>query len=140
MTSTSTLSAATAVETPVYELSIVGDCWSDTLVSHTKVDPWVVEFVLERILPNTPCNPCGEWEQDSVFTYKDLSLTIDGLDADFDSWSGFSVLDGTVLTSDVVTALAGALNRFLSLPQEEQEARVDAYKQSLQDLRSACFG
>lgn len=139
MTASASVLADMAAETEVYVLGICGDCWCDDLFSHTPVDPFIVDYVLECVV-SLPCNTDRDWYQDEICTYEDLYEDEDeGLPEDVSQWSGYSFrgdMHGTKEERDV----ASALSKFASLPQEEQDALIDAYKKSLRSLSDACFG
>lgn len=138
MTASASVLADMAAETEVYQISICGDCWVDYLFSHTPVDSDVVQFVLERAM-NCPCNITDiEWYQDDIETYEALREERDDLPEDVSQWSGYSFRYEKGETENE-KRVALALNKFVSLTQEEQEELIDAYKNSEKSLFDACF-
>lgn len=138
MTTSASVLADMAAETEVYQISICGDCWVEYLFSHTPVDRVVVDFVLDHEM-SVSCNTTRNWEQSDVHSYEDLREHGVLLPEDVSEWSGFSFL-GEMNGSPNEERVARALNKFVSLTQEEQEELIDAYVNSVKSLSDACFG
>ena len=138
MTTSASVLADMAAETEVYQISICGDCWVEYLFSHTPVDRVVVDFVLDHEM-SVSCNTTRNWEQSDVHSYEDLREHGVLLPEDVSEWSGFS-FRWEMHGSPCEKRVASALSKIVSLPQEEQDALIDAYKKSLKSLSDACFG
>jgi len=106
-----------AVETPLYQLSICGDCWTSTIASAHKVPAAIVDELLDRLSP-VPCNTTGDWEQDTFTNYLELQQEFGGdVPEDVSEWSGVSVVGSEV----TIRGLEDALIKFVEMSVDLQE-------------------
>ena len=106
-----------AVETPLYQLSICGDCWTSVIASPHKVPAAIVDELLDRLSP-VPCNTTGDWEQDTFANYLELQEEFAGaVPEDVSEWSGVSVVGSDV----TIPGLEDAFLKFLELSVDLQE-------------------